>query len=90
MNENIDLAKILKDCPKGTKLYSPIFGEVEFETISYRRTKDSFLPAYVVVKYKKSSYWYFNLDGHTGIGDFHTHEIMLYPSETLRDWSKYQ
>ena len=33
MNENIDLTKILKDCPKGTKLYSTIFGEVEFEHI---------------------------------------------------------
>lgn len=27
MNENIDLVKILKDCPKGTKFYSYIFGE---------------------------------------------------------------
>ena len=25
MNENIDLTKILKNCPKGTKLYSTIF-----------------------------------------------------------------
>ena len=31
MNENIDLTKILKDCPKGWKFWSPIFGEVEFE-----------------------------------------------------------
>ena len=28
MNENIDLTKILKDCPKGTKFYSTLFGEV--------------------------------------------------------------
>ena len=26
MNENLDLTKILKDCPKGTELYSPIYG----------------------------------------------------------------
>ena len=31
MNESIDLTKILKDCPKGTKFYSTIYGEVEFE-----------------------------------------------------------
>ena len=31
MNENIDLTKILKDCPKGTKLYSLVYGEVEFQ-----------------------------------------------------------
>lgn len=33
MNKNIDLTKILKNCPKGTKLYSTIFGEVKFECI---------------------------------------------------------
>ena len=30
MNENIDLTKILKDCPEGTKFYTPIWGEVTF------------------------------------------------------------
>lgn len=24
MNENIDLTKILENCPKGTKLYTPV------------------------------------------------------------------
>lgn len=33
MNESIDLTKILKDCPKGTKFYSVIYGEVEFDSI---------------------------------------------------------
>lgn len=27
MNENINLCEILKDCPKGTKFYSTVFGE---------------------------------------------------------------
>ena len=27
MNKNIDLTKILENCPEGTKFYSPIFGE---------------------------------------------------------------
>ena len=30
MNEKLNLVEILKDCPKGTKLYSPIYGDVEF------------------------------------------------------------
>ena len=34
MNENLDLTKILDSCPKGTKLYSSIFGEVNLESIS--------------------------------------------------------
>ena len=27
MNENINLCEILRDCPKGTKFYSYIFGD---------------------------------------------------------------
>lgn len=34
MNENIDLTKILKDCPMGWKLYSSIHGEVQFGYIN--------------------------------------------------------
>lgn len=34
MNENIDLTKILKNCPKGWKFWSPIFGEIEFCSIA--------------------------------------------------------
>ena len=30
MNENLNLVEILKDCPKGTKLYSTVHGEVEY------------------------------------------------------------
>lgn len=33
MNENLNLVEILKDCPKGTKLYSSVFGEVELDHI---------------------------------------------------------
>lgn len=33
MNENIDLTKILKDCPNGTELYSLVHGEVEFQKV---------------------------------------------------------
>ena len=34
MCENLNLVEILKDCPKGTKLYSSVFGEVEFDHIN--------------------------------------------------------
>lgn len=30
----MNIAEILKDAPKGTKLYSPLFGEVEFQSVS--------------------------------------------------------
>ena len=38
MNENIDLTKILKDCPKGTKLYSTVYGVVRFDEIDKDNT----------------------------------------------------
>ena len=36
MNENLNLVEILKDCPKGTKLYSSVFGSVELDHIDIR------------------------------------------------------
>ena len=33
MNENLNLIAILKDCPKGTKLYSTVLGEVELDYV---------------------------------------------------------
>ena len=35
MNENIDLTKILKGCPRGWKLYSIIYGEAQFRYIGH-------------------------------------------------------
>ena len=81
MNENVDLTKILKDCPKGWKFWSPIFGEVEFEKIFEHRE-------FVNVKKDKES-WSFCSDATFPIGDIKSVEIMLYPSEDQRDWSKF-
>ena len=33
MNENLNLVEILKGCPKGTELYSTVYGKVRFEWI---------------------------------------------------------
>lgn len=33
MNENLNLCQILKDCPKGTKLWSPVWGDVVLKEI---------------------------------------------------------
>ena len=80
MNENLNLVEILKDCPEGTKLYSPLFGEVDFQKI---RNDDEF--AIVVTKdaitasFTKEGFYYVNL------GD----ECILFPSKDQRDWSKF-
>ena len=82
MNENIDLTKILKNCPNGWKFWSPIFGEVEFERI----TK---LGRIAFVKKDKET-WSFSSDARFPFGvNEKSVEIMLYPSRDQRDWSKF-
>ena len=34
--EKINIAQILKDCPKGMELYSTIYGTVYFKGVRYR------------------------------------------------------
>ena len=82
MNENLDLVEKLKDCPKGTKLYSVISGpcilaEVSSPTAGY--------PILVRV-YEGERYFSFTSDGRyeKGVG-----ECLLFPSETQRDWNKF-
>lgn len=82
MNENIDLTKILKNCPKGWKFWSPFAGEVEFERIVENRILINIMDEY-------RSIWAFNTDATTSIGNTKSPEIMLYPSKYQRDWSKF-
>ena len=81
MNENLNLVEILKDCKKGTKLYSPIFGEVEFNCIY----KDGSIECE-----NECGVWYFNIDGTITIGDVKSQIILLYPNKDQQDWSKFK
>ena len=80
MNENIDLTKILKDCPKGTKFYSTIYGEVEF----YRIKEESDYP----ISFVATDDCMFDT---TSDGRYYKNwgECTLFPSEDQRDWSKF-
>ena len=83
MNENIDLTKILNDCPKGWKFWSPIFGEVEFE----RNYEDKgFINVSVFEDGTERSFTY---DAKIRLGAIKSKEIMIYPSRYLSDWSKF-
>ena len=82
MNENIDLTKILKDCPKGTKLYSTIFGEVEFEHI-----ETDFRNQYVIIELKDLLLERITFDGK--LYNCYDGECTLFPSKEQRDWSKF-
>ena len=81
MNENLNLVEILKDCHEGTKLYSPIIGEVEFKRIKYSE--------YPIVTCSKNGN---RILSFTKDGLFFSEGecIMLFPSKDQRDWSKFK
>lgn len=80
MNENLNLVEILKDCPEGTKLYSPVFGEVEFESIN-----DIIGP--IVVTTNTGNAECFTADGK--MYTYYNGDCLLFPSKDQRDWSKF-
>ena len=81
MNKNIDLTKILKDCPKGWKLYSPLCGEVKFDSI----TENSEFPITVL---NETMGIYLTREG-TSCTGIEEAECILFPSKDQRDWSKF-
>ena len=80
MNENLDLTEILKDCPKGTKLYSRCLGSVEFSKIT--------LDNYIKIIDKNGYYIRFKPNGIYELSEENA-EIDLFPSKDQRDWSKW-
>ena len=83
MNENIDLTKILKNCPKGWEFYSSVLGEVEFVEICDDEKESN--PIWV--KVGKLAY----TTGFTKEGVYlkGKGECTLFPSKDQRDWSKF-
>ena len=81
MNENIDLTKILKDCPKGFKLYSTVFGYVFFKRI------DDCAIYPIVISCKNGNVENFTNDGKIIID--YDGECTLFPSKDQRDWNKF-
>ena len=81
MNENIDLTEILKDCPKGTKFYTSIFGEVEFDGINYH----TIYPINIRVCENKTEL--LTADGK--LYEYFDGECILFPSREQRSWSKF-
>lgn len=81
MNENIDLTKILKDCPKGFELYSTIHGKVYFNCV----TNNKEYP--ICIKYE-NNFIHFTKNGKYAI-DKPYGECVLLPSKEQRDWNNF-
>ena len=82
MNENLNLVEILKDCPKGTKLYSTVSGEVNFVKIT--NTGDEY-PIKV-----EAEYGIFSFTSQGKLNNINRGECILFPSKEQRDWSKFK
>ena len=83
MNKNIDLTKILKDCPNGFVLYLSINGKVLFYQI------DEYNLDYPIeCKDYKGDYISFSKEGYLH-NEYSDVECVLVPSKDQRDWSKF-
>ena len=88
MNENLNLVEILKGCPKGTELYSIIYGKVRFEGISdyaERPIEIKFLNKFTNPSLLSA---YFAKDGRCTTT--YDGECTLVPAKDQRDWAKFE
>ena len=75
----MNIVEILKYCPKGTKLYSTTFGEVELFNVAP-------ITKLIIVQDTYNSHLTFYSDGSYALGG----ECVLFPSKDQRDWSKFR
>lgn len=82
----INVAEKLKGCPKGTKLYSPLLGEVELVRIDMGNPRFSIIVKvlendipYSTVTFTAEGKWY----------NVEQSECLLFPSKDNRDWNKF-
>mgnify|MGYP004627142137 CR=1 FL=1 len=73
----MNIAEILKKCPEGTELYSPIFGEVKFSEIQ----PDDMIV--VIIKNNRKKV-FFKDGSYSEYG-----ECVLFPSKKQLDWIKF-
>lgn len=78
MEKKINIAKLLKDCPKGMELYSPLCGECRVLSIYDGLGFD--------VICGDDTVYNFSYDGRYNIMG----ECCIFPSKENRDWSKFQ
>ena len=77
MNENIDLTKILKDCPKGWELYSSVFGDVKFLEVDNNHVSIGRVGK--IIQLTSDGRMFSCSEG----------ECIIFPSREQRDWSKF-
>lgn len=82
MENKINIAEILKDCPKGMSLYSPIYGEVEFLKVD--SNSEYSIKTVTSIERHGSFTPYGRL-----YENYPSAECLLFPSRGMRDWTKF-
>lgn len=82
MENKINIAEILKDCSKGTKLYSSLFGKVELYSVSENDIQVG------ISKGRTYEYFNFTSEGLYYLG-YYDAEKILFPSSEMRDWTRF-
>ena len=86
MNKDIDLTEILKNCPRGEKFYSYIFGEdTRFMGVSPHQGDAR--PIFIYGKYGESQNFCLTRKGHAYADNYG--ECCIFPNKDQRDWSKF-
>ena len=81
MDQRINIAELLKGCPKGTKLYSPLCGECYFDGLNMGT---------IICKKQNTQEITFTSNGYYMLPVFDDCECMIFPSKDQRDWSKFE
>lgn len=85
MENKINIAEILRDMPKGTKLYSPLFGKCEFE----RLCDDDKYP--ITIRTHNTTVTTYEALTEYGcyFSEFEDTDTALFPSAKMRSWDKF-
>lgn len=78
--EKINLAEILQNVPLGTKLYSPIFGECEFQKVENGIIHTQTIRGVIETFFEDGTYY----------REYECGECMLFPSKEEHNWANFK
>lgn len=81
MENKINIAEILRNCPQGMELYSPLCGKCVFDRLNMGT---------IICKKQNTQEIIFTSEGYYMLPVFDDCECVLFPSKDQRDWSKFQ
>ena len=84
MENKINIAEILRDMPEGTKLYSPLFGKCEYISVVGNK-----YPIAIKAQRAGGAISRFLMKDGRYFDGYEDTECLLFPSDKMRDWSKF-